>query len=69
MIIQRLGRFYDTEKLKREQFLIKSILENEISDVLTKMGFKRTGKIYVDERTLMSAKIIIKMDANNKLFK
>ncbi len=60
MFIEIKGRIHDTEKLEREQLLQKKALQYEFHEILSRHGFKKTGKGYTHEEFLLECTISFK---------
>ncbi len=59
MFIEKNGRILDTKKLEREQLLLKKALQYEFHEILSRHGFKKTGKNYVNRELLLECIIAI----------
>lgn len=54
MFVEINGRILDLNKLKREQLLIKKIIEREIDEILKKYGFEKEKWHYFNDRVLLT---------------
>lgn len=63
MFIESKGRILDAEKLCKDQFLLKKLLEWEAEQILVKYGFEKLNEEhYKNDEILMKCTIRIKSD-------